>query len=244
MLCDEAQITSLDRFDTDNSNDEVEDFAVELSYKIYVNKNIRRRKDLSDTTRDALLDLSNLEEAICKEVDLLCKTERHSTLNIVQRIAFISIAGKKLIYKAHDLEDFGLQQGQVLERMLNSTREQYPFSKIILTFEIKTLAPTLTKLPSKCKAPETNEKGSSLPPSSLPVIHEKRAGHEKKKSSQTSVLQEQSKVWLDKILYVSEWERQLTDQLTCRDKDCTNYENFCWPDPIKPKQHYNVTALQ
>ncbi|KAH0556926.1 hypothetical protein GP486_005286 [Trichoglossum hirsutum] len=228
----------------EDSDDEVEDFAVELSYKIYVNKSIRRRKDLPDTTRDALLDLSNLEEVICKEVDLLCKTEQYSTLDIVQRTAFISVAGKKSIHKAHDLEDFGLQQGQVLERMLNSTKEQYPFGKIILTFEIKTLAPTLTRLPSKRKAPETDEDKSSLPPSSPPIAYEKRAGPEKKKSSWTSVLQEQSKVRLDKILYASEWERQLTDQLTCKDKDCTNYENFCWPDPIKPKQHYNVTALQ
>ena len=179
-----------------------------------------------------------MEEAIRQEVELLCKTERHSTLNIIRHTAFVSVAGKKLIYKAHDLEDFSLQQGQVLERLLNSTKEQYIHSKITLTFEIETLAPMPTKPSSKRKAPETDEEGSSLPPSLPPAISEK------KKSSRTSVLQEQSKVRLDKILYASEWERQLTDWLTCRDKDCTNYENFCWPDPIKLKQHYNVTSVQ
>ncbi|KAI9766135.1 MAG: hypothetical protein M1840_006702 [Geoglossum simile] len=107
----------------EDRDDEIADFAVELSYKIYVNKSIRRRKDLPDTTRDALLDLFNLEEVICREVDLLCKTEYYSTLDIVQYTVFISVAGRKSIYKAHDLEDFGLQQGQVLEHMLNSAKE-------------------------------------------------------------------------------------------------------------------------
>ena len=111
------------------------------------------------------------------------------------------------VYKAHDLENFGLQQGQVLERMLNSTKEQHPLSKIILTFEIETLAPILAKPSSKRKAPETDKEGSSLPPSSPPAVHEK------KKSSRTSVLQEQNKVRLDKILWNSEvW----TDELVCR----------------------------
>ncbi|KAI9772619.1 MAG: hypothetical protein M1840_000213 [Geoglossum simile] len=100
----------------ENMDEEAADFAVELSYKIYANKSIRRRKDLPDTTRDGLLDLCDLEEAICRDVDLLCKTEHHSTLDIIWHTAFVGVAGKKSIYKAHDLEDFSLQQGQVLER--------------------------------------------------------------------------------------------------------------------------------
>ncbi|KAI9768204.1 MAG: hypothetical protein M1840_005034 [Geoglossum simile] len=195
----------------ENRDNEIVDFAVELSYKIYINKSIKRRKDLSDTIRDALLDLFNLEEAICREVNLLYKTKHYSTLDIVQHTAFISVAGRKSIYKAHNLEDFGLQQSQVLEHMLNSTKEQYPLNKIIFTFEIKIMAPIPTKLSSKCKV-ETDKEESSLPLSSPLAIHER------KKSSRTSVLQEQSKTWLDKILYVSEWKRQLTDRLTCRDK--------------------------
>ncbi|KAI9770942.1 MAG: hypothetical protein M1840_002646 [Geoglossum simile] len=237
VISSEAHAHLMREVKGEDRDDEIADFAIELSYKIYVNKSIRWRKDLPDTTRDVLLDLFNLEEAICREVDLLCKTEHYSTLDIVQCTAFISVAGRKFIYKAYDLEDFGLQQGQVLECMLNSTKEQYPLSKIILIFEIKTIAPIPTKLFSKRKA-KTDKEGSSLPPS-LPL-----AIHEKKKLIRTSVLQEQSKTRLDKILYTSEWEKQLTDRLTCRYKDCTNYENFCWLDSIKPKQHYNVTASQ
>jgi hypothetical protein len=38
------------------------------------------------------VDLSDLEEAIRREVDLLCKKENHSTLGIIRHTAFIGIA--------------------------------------------------------------------------------------------------------------------------------------------------------
>jgi glycogen debranching enzyme len=124
--CEEVEI------EDENRDEEIADFAVELSYKIYVNKSIRRRKDLPDTTRDRLLDLSDLEEPIHREVDL-CKKEHDSTLDIIRCTTFIGIARKKSIYKAHDLEDFSLQQGQVLERLLNSAKEQYSHNKVTVT---------------------------------------------------------------------------------------------------------------
>jgi hypothetical protein len=125
--CEEVEV------EDEYRDEEIADFAVELSYKIYVNKSIRRRKDLPDTTRDRLLDLSDLEEPIHREVDLLCKKEYDSTLDIIRRTAFIGIARKKSIYKAHDLEDFSLQQSQVLERLLNSAKEQYSHNKVTVT---------------------------------------------------------------------------------------------------------------
>ncbi|KAI9865214.1 MAG: hypothetical protein M1813_002534 [Trichoglossum hirsutum] len=206
FISEEASKEASEKKETKNENEdeEIADFTVKLFYKIYVNKSIRQRKDLPDTTRDALLDLLDLNKAICKEIDLLCKTKHYSTFNIVRRTTFVSADRKKSIYKAHDLENFGLQQGRVLEHMLNSAKERYPLSKIILTFKIETLASTRpfvklsVKLSSKRKALETDEEGSSLPLSSLLAIHEK------KKSNWTSMLQEQSKVQLDKILYMSE----------------------------------------
>jgi hypothetical protein len=122
-----------------------------------------------------------LEEAIHREVDLLCKKEHHSILDIIQRTTFIGIARKEPIYKAHNLENLSLQQGQVLERLLNSAKEQYLHTKVTLTFEIEAIVPIPTKLSSKRKGLETNEEGSSLPLLSPPAIHEK------KKLSRTSV---------------------------------------------------------
>jgi hypothetical protein len=97
--------------ESEDINKEIVDFAVELSYKIYVNKSIRRKKDLSDTIRNRLLDLYELEEVISKEVNLLRKIEHYFTLNIIWWTVFVDIAGKKSIYKAYDLDDFSLQQG-------------------------------------------------------------------------------------------------------------------------------------
>ena len=121
--------------------------------------------------------------------------------------------------------------------MLNSIRDQHPSKKIGLTFEIEAAGPIVPSSSNKRRAPETDTEASSLPPSSPPAV-------QKKKGKRTEVLEEQSRVRLDKILYASEWERQLTDRLTCKDKDCPNSDNFCFPDPLDPKQHYNVTAAQ
>ncbi|KAI9773874.1 MAG: hypothetical protein M1840_006100 [Geoglossum simile] len=112
-----------DEDEDEDEDEEIVDFAVELSYKIYINKSIRRRKNLPNTTRDRLLDLSKLDQVIGREVNLLGKTEHYSALNIIQRTAFVGIAGKKSVYKPHDLDDFSLKQAQVLERLLNSTKE-------------------------------------------------------------------------------------------------------------------------
>ncbi|KAI9762603.1 MAG: hypothetical protein M1840_001196 [Geoglossum simile] len=107
----------------ENKDKEMANFAIELSYKIYVNKSIRQRKDLPDTKRNILLDLLNLDEAICKEVDLLYKTKYYSTLDIIQCTTFVSVDEKKSIYKAYNHKNFGLQQSRVVEHMLNSAKK-------------------------------------------------------------------------------------------------------------------------
>jgi hypothetical protein len=124
--------------------------------------------------------------------------------------------------------------------MIEAAREQHPRSKIVLTIEIRasTTVPACKPQPLKRKALETDKEASSPIPSSPPIVQEK------KKKNRTSALEAQQAVRLDKIQLAGDFEKQLVDRLVCRDKDCTNQDNFCWPDPINPKSHFAVTAPQ
>jgi len=67
----------------------------------------------------------------------------------------------------------------------------------------------------KRKAPNTNPKNSSLIPSFLLVIAEK-------KLKRTLKLVEQQAIRLDKIVQAGDFKRQLADKYICKDKGCTN----------------------
>jgi hypothetical protein len=212
------------------------DYPIEVYTKIYINKVLTKRRSLPDTTRDNF-DLSDIEDKLAQDLDILGNGE---PISILQRTAFIHAATRRTAQKVHDLDDFGLiEAGRILE-MVEAAREQHPRSKIALTIEIRASTTVLAykSRPPKRKALETDEDASSPIPSSPPIAQEK------KKKSRTSMLEAQQAICLDKIQLAGDFERQLVDRLVCRDKDCTNQNNFCWPDPMNPKSHFAVTAPQ
>jgi hypothetical protein len=212
------------------------DYPIELYTKIYVNKTLARRKNLPDTTRDNF-DLSDIEDKLTQDLDVLGNGE---PVSILRRTAFVHAATRKNTQKVHDLDDFGLIEAGRILKMVEATREQHPRSKIALTIEIRVSITVPTRKPQlpKRKVPEVDEETSSPIPSSPPVVQEK------KRKSRTAVLEAQQAVRLEKIQLAGDFERQLADKLVCRDKDCTNQDNFCWPDPTNGKQHYAVTSVQ
>ncbi|KAK9245691.1 hypothetical protein V1506DRAFT_537665, partial [Lipomyces tetrasporus] len=49
---------------------------------------------------------------------------------------------------------------------------------------------------------------------------------------------------LDAIRIAGDFQRQLMERWRCRDDNCTNKNNFCFPEPTDPSRHYNITAPQ
>ncbi|KAH0541586.1 hypothetical protein FGG08_003934 [Glutinoglossum americanum] len=212
------------------------DYPIELYIKIYINKVLMKRKSLPDTTRDNF-DLSDIENNLAQDLNGLGNSE---PISILQRTAFVHAATRKTAQKVHDLNDFGLIEANRILEMVEAAREQHPRSKIALTVEIRASTTTLASKPHppKRKALEIDEEASSPIPSSPPIVQEK------KKKCRTSILEAQQAVRLDRIQLAGDFERQLVDRLVCKDKDCTNQDNFCWPDPMNPKSHFAVTAPQ
>jgi hypothetical protein len=212
------------------------DYLIEVYTKIYINKALAKRKNLPDTTRDNL-GLSNIEDKLAQDLNILRNGE---PISILQRTAFVHIATRKTAQKVHDHNDFGLVEASCILKMVEATREQHPRNKIALTIKIRmsTTIPTRKPQPPKCKALEMDEEVSSPMPSSPPIIQKR------KKKSRMSALEAQQAIRLNKIQLAGNFKRQLVDRLVCRDKDCTNQDNFCWPDPTNPKNHFAVTAPQ
>jgi hypothetical protein len=179
-------------------------FSVEVNIHIYINKTMAKKKNLPDSSRDTL-DLSMIEEVLVEELESLIEGENAS---ILHQTVIVQANVSRAINRTHDLEDFSLGETDHVLRLVNAAREQHPCSKITMTIEVKVSVdiPKLKSKPHKCKAPDTDPENSSLIPSSLPVIVEK------KKSSRMSKLQEQQVIRLDKIAQAGDFERQLADK--------------------------------
>jgi hypothetical protein len=212
------------------------DYPIEVYTKIYVNKTLARRKNLPDTTRDNF-DLLDIEDKLAQDLDILGNGE---PISILQRTAFVHAATRKTAQKVHDLDDFKLIEAGRILKMMEATREQHLQSKIALTIEIRTSITVPTRKPQTPQTQGTRSGRRSL--FSSAVFSSSCSGEEEK--SRTLVLEAQQAVRLDKIQLASDFERQLADKLVCRDKDCTNQDNFYWSDLVNPKQHYAVTAPQ
>ena len=214
----------------------VADFPIEVNIRIYINKTLRKRRNLPDSLRDKF-DLSIIEEALAIELETLAEGESFS---ILHRTAIIRANTIRATNRMHDLEDFSLGETNRVLGLINAAHEQHPRSKIAVTIEIKASV-SISKAKSnshKRKAPDTDLENSSPIPSSPPV------SAEKKKSNRTSKLAEQQAIRLDKIAQAGDFERQLADKWICRDKGCTNQDAYCFPDPQDSRTHYSIISVQ
>jgi hypothetical protein len=189
------------------------DFPIEVNLRIYINKTIVKRKNLPDSSQNTL-DLSTVEEVLLEKFETLVHGE---VLNIC-RTTIIRANTSRGTNKMHDLDDFSLKETECVLGIVNTACEQHPRSKIILTIEVKLSVELSNPKPKlqKHKVPDTDNKNSSLIPSSPLVIMEK------KKSKWTSKLAEQQAIRLDKIIQAGDFKRQLADKYICKDKGYTN----------------------
>jgi hypothetical protein len=72
--------------------------------RIYINKILRKHRNLPDSLRD-IFDLSIIEEALTIELETLVEEE---SLSILHRTAIIQVNTIRATNRMHDLEDFSL----------------------------------------------------------------------------------------------------------------------------------------
>ena len=134
------------------------DFALEINLHIYINRSLKRNKNLSDMIRN-LFNLAVIEESIIKKIDIFEKD-----LEIVHCKIIVCVNIFKITNQSHDLEDFSLEKTDCVLILIDDTHEQHLCSKIILSLEIQ-LSEPLKQKPSKCRVSDTDSENFLLPPS-------------------------------------------------------------------------------
>ncbi|KAK9367583.1 hypothetical protein V1509DRAFT_144738 [Lipomyces kononenkoae] len=72
------------------------------------------------------------------------------------------------------------------------------------------------------------------------ILIEYRSQQEKKRDGDP--LRDQHTVRRDAIRIDGDFLRQLMERWRCRGENCTNKNNFCFPDPTDTSRHYNITT--
>ena len=65
-----------------------------------------------------------------------------------------------------------------------------------------------------------------------------------KKSTQFLKLTEQQTVYLNRIMQMRDFKRQLMNKWICRFKNCSNKDNYCFSDSQNSFIHYFILAVQ
>ena len=199
--------------------DNISVFPVETLIKVLIGAKTEARINL-EYTNESFLDLSDLDNKICREVDLVCKEKRLSALDIVRRTFFIRHNPRLL--KQENLRSFNLQEAQSFFRLLESAKRQHPRGLLEVVVEIETIAP----ISRRSRASSSDD--SSLRPPIPPTVSSKRRRRTDDLEDEAKARKKsRKKLRQEKIAFAGDFEAQLTDRLTCNDKDCQNEENFC-----------------
>jgi hypothetical protein len=132
----------------------------------------------------------------------------------------------------------GLEEETCVHALLVAVQNEYPRSKVQLTFGVR----AETQVPRKRKHANAPPANSSDAPSTseIPLSPPPSPG----KKTRTSRLQEHNTLRLDKIQHAGDFYAQLARQSQCEDKGCTNLGNFCFFDPQDRKLRYIVSLPQ
>ncbi|KAK9321415.1 hypothetical protein V1517DRAFT_308962 [Lipomyces orientalis] len=219
---------------TSDLEDEIEDrmrrtgdYQIALVFLFRLNKKLSMHKTLSDTTRHSF-DITVFEETI---LDLIQSHLGDDDVDyeITGRTAVIRHTSGRGGSRRHDFNDFSLSEADRIMEIVEEHRANFRKGKLMITFEISAVkdAPTKQKRPK-----DDTDKVSSSPP---PQPEKKRRGDH---------LRDQHTARLDAIRIAGDFQRQLMERWRCRDDNCTNKNNFCFPEPTDPSRHYNSTAPQ
>ncbi|KAK9365656.1 hypothetical protein V1509DRAFT_649410 [Lipomyces kononenkoae] len=131
--------------------------------------------------------------------------------------------------RRHDFNDFSLSEEDRILETVDEHRANFRKGKLMITFKISAIKEAPTKQKRSADGADTISSSPLAPP------EKKRPGDR---------LQDQHTARLDAIRIAGDFQRQLMERWRCRDDNCANKNNFCFPEPADPSRHYNITAPQ
>ncbi|KAK9364299.1 hypothetical protein V1509DRAFT_613601, partial [Lipomyces kononenkoae] len=219
---------------TSDLEDEIEDrmrrtgdYQISLVFIFRLNKKLIMQKTLPDTTRHSF-DVTLFEENMLGLIQAQLG-EDDCDYAVTGRTAVIRHTSGRGGSRRHDFNDFSLSEAERILEIVDEHRANFRKGKLMITFEIS----AVKEAPAKQKrSADDADTVSSSPP----------APPEKKRRGDR--LQDQHTARLDAIRIAGDFQRQLMERWRCRDENCTNKNNFCFPEPSEPSRHYNITAPQ
>ncbi|KKA22226.1 hypothetical protein T310_3744 [Rasamsonia emersonii CBS 393.64] len=214
------------------------DYPVALYLRIYLNKTLVVRKALPDSTRRTL-DIADIEEIFLQSLQPFVKDEDYE---VISRTAIVRLATGRGGSKAHDIDDFTNAEAEQILALLDRQHKTFPRSQIQLHFEIKVVCEALQGNKKKSRQSSQPPKQSTTDEASSPISSSPPVASTR--SNRTGRLLEQHSRRLESIRIAGDFQRQLMERYRCLDDNCTNKNNYCFPDPTDPNLHYNITAAQ
>ena len=224
--------------------DEVAPFTIEVNYRVYISKKLEMQKTLPDMKSNNF-ELFHIEEAIR---DGLSQLSNATDINVSKQTACLRTKASRGRSKIHDIMDFGLRETQTVLEIAQSIQKQHPRSAVVLTLEIHAdrsalpAQPPIQSLERKRKAPTISHNNPDAEAFSNPSSSPPQPAA--KKSARQAKLGEEQTVRLEALRLAGNFHRQLADRHQCRERNCTNLDNYCFVDPVDGRSHYPITHVQ
>ncbi|KAL2783755.1 hypothetical protein BJX66DRAFT_344650 [Aspergillus keveii] len=213
------------------------DFDIQLFLHIRIDGKIAIRRALGNTTRRSF-NIADFEEEVLQILTRHINGTNFEITKITAAIKHESSRGGSLYL---DIE-FSIIAADEMMTLIEQKRSNFRKGNMVITFEM--LAKRLPKQASD-RAPSVLPGGfirsSPPPPTSDDATSQPPANRSTVRASR---LQEEHVARVEAIRTAGTFQRQLMDRWRCTEDNCTNKDNFCWPDPSNRLLHYNITTPQ
>jgi hypothetical protein len=211
------------------------DFPLKVSLQLYANKKVIVCKVLGTITRKTF-KADDFKSTIIQLFEHACGLVEYT---LIKCTATFKHSSGRAGTRAHDLDDITKAEAEELLDLIEAARNRHSTGHMIVTFAIH-VEYDPQEAARAAAATVTRDISSPLP-SSPPATS---APAKESRKSRTSYLQEQNDARVQAIQNAGDFQRQLIERWRCIDNNCTNRNNFCFPDPQDRSKHYNITAPQ
>jgi hypothetical protein len=214
------------------------DYSIGIDLRVYINKRKVISQTLHDMTRRSF-DLGVVEDQFHDQIVKYTDDEPFTFETCTAFVKSMSGRGRQL---SHQFDDFSITETLKVLDLIDNKREAHPGTALCVLFEIKVACEALISKKKRTAISTAQQPQDPISiPSSPPVLPTQT------RSTRTTQLLEEAAIRearRDRILTAGDFQRQLMQKYQCNDRNCTNYNNFCFPDPMDNTQHYNILATQ
>lgn len=207
------------------------DYPVGIILNIRVNKKPYVKKSLPDSQRRSF----NMEDVEKAFLSAIAPTVGEEEYQIMARRVTVKHSSGRGGTTHHDFDDFDTANGSHILSIIDKHHSRHRTGMIEAHFDINVQCDAILPTPKRSRQPEPPSSDIPSSPPSFPP---------KKRQNRSSRLQEQHSTRLDTIRVAGNFQRQLMDRWRCHDPNCTNKDNYCFPDPTERTKHFNITAVQ